>query len=452
MPSIFDRLKKGWNAFINNKDPSFGSERYYSRGYSSFDRPDRMRFKPGLERTMVSAIFNRIAVDAASVDIRHVRVDENDHYIEEIHSDLDYVLTTDANIDQTGRAMIQDAVQSLCDEGCVAIVPTIMEDDPEDTNSYKIQEIRVGKILEWYPDRIKVRLYNEMKGVKEDIYVMKKYTAIVENPLYTIMNGPNSTLQRLIKKLNLLDKVDSDQASGKLDLIIQLPYMVKTETRKKQAEERRQLIETQLTNSKYGVAYIDSTEHIVQLNRSLENNLWNQAKDLTSMLYSQLGLTEDIMNGTANEDAMTNYYARTIEPILSAITEEMKRKFLTKTAQTQGQSIKFFKDPFKLISTTNIASIADTFTRNAIMSSNEVRAIIGMKPSDQEGADDLRNKNINESNPNGRDDMSSFGGYGGGEDYEDDGTMSEADYYMALSDLDDLDAQLDELERGLDEE
>lgn len=473
MSKFTDRLRKGWNAFVKNKDPSYAWE-HTPGSFISTDRPDRMYFKPGIDRTIISAIYNRIAVDAAAVDIRHIRTDENGRYVEEIDSDLNEALKVEANIDQTGRAMVQDAVQSLCDEGCVAIVPVVMDSSPIGTDSYKIYELRVGKILEWYPYKIKVRVYNEDTGQKEDIFVLKKYTAIVENPLYTIMNGPNSTLQRLTRKLNLLDKLDGEQASGKLDLIIQLPYIVKTETRKQQAEERRKLVETQLANSKYGVAYIDGTEHIVQLNRSVENNLWAQAKDLLDQVYSQLGLTTDIMNGTANEEAMTNYYARTIEPILSAITEEMHRKFLTKTARTQGQAIKFFKDPFKLISTTNIAQIADTFTRNAIMSSNEVRAIIGMKPSEDNIADSLSNKNLNQPtdpnqpvDPNGNpvnidpetgeiipdDQNQNTEEPEEGEDVEDEeveSDLTQEDYDSAMNDLDDIDKMLDELEKEVD--
>lgn len=399
MPKLLDRLRDGWNAFANNKDPSIYS-RYDNpdiRTYINYGRPDRMHFNRNLDRTIVSAIYNRIAIDVASTDIKHVVIDENGRFVKEYDSDLNYCLTSEANLDQTSRAFIQDVVQSLCDEGCVAIVPTDADKDPLDTDSYKVFEMRTGKILEWYPNRIKAEVYNERTGNKEEIYCFKRDVCIIENPLYTIMNEPNSTLKRLIRKLNLLDKIDEDAGSGKLDLIIQLPYIIKTEGRRQQAEARRKDIETQLTGSKYGIAYTDGTERITQLNRPVENNLLSQIEFLTSTLYSQLGLTAEIMNGTADENAMTNYYARTIEPILSAITDEMKRKFLSKTARTQGQSIEYFKDPFRLLGTTNIANIADTFTRNAIMTSNEIRAIIGMRPSDQPEADELRNKNINES-------------------------------------------------------
>ena len=399
MPKLLDRLRDGWNAFTNNKDPAkyYQYDNYEQQVYVSSNRPDRMHFSRSLDRTIVSAIYNRIAIDAAAVNIRHVIIDENERFVANVHSDLDQCLTVEANLDQTSRSFFQDVVQSMCDEGCVAIVPTDVDVDPLDTDGYKIFEIRTGRIKEWYPNRIKAEVYNERTGKKEEIFCFKRDVCIIENPLYTVMNEPNSTLKRLIHKLNLLDKADNDAVSGKLDLIIQLPYSIKTESRRQQADARRKDIETQMTGSKYGIAYIDSTEHITQLNRSVENNLLKEIADLTSTLYSQLGLTPEIMNGTASEEAMANYYARTIEPILSAITDEMKRKFLSKKARTQGQSIEYFKDPFRLMTTTNIANIADTFTRNAIMTSNEIRAIIGMKPSDQPEADELRNKNINES-------------------------------------------------------
>lgn len=398
MAKLTDRLRNGWNAF-RNKDPAYDKKflDFAPQTYISSTRPDRMHFSRGIDRTIVSAIYNRIAIDVSSCDYRHVKIDENGRYLEEINSDLNRCLKLESNLDQTSRAFIQDVVQSLCDEGCIAIVPTDTDTDPTETDSYRIYEMRTGKILEWHPSFVRVEVYNERTGKREEINCFKKDVCIIENPLYSIMNDRNSTLQRLIHKLNLLDRNDEDQCSGKLDLIIQLPYVVKTESKRQQAETRRKEIETQLTGSKYGIAYTDGTEHITQLNRSVENQLFDQIKYLTSMLYGQLGLTEEIMNGTANEEAMTNYMARTIEPFASAIVDEMKRKFLTQTARTQGQTIMFFKDPFKLISTTNIAQIADAFTRNAIMSSNEVRAIIGMKPSNQAGADDLRNKNLNQS-------------------------------------------------------
>ena len=387
--AIKDRLIHAWNAFTN-KDPFMGG------GVASYSyRPDRIRLRIGNERSIISSIYTRIAIDVASMNFKHVRLDENGRYIEDIKSGLQDCLTLSANIDQTGRGFIQDIVMSMFDEGCVAIVPVDTTIDPRNSNSYDIQTMRTGKILEWFPDKIRIRLYNDRTGEKEEVTLPKKMVAIVENPLYAVMNEPNSTLQRLIHKLNLLDDIDEQSGSGKLDLIIQLPYTIKSEARKNQAEIRRKSIETQLAGSKYGIAYIDSTEKVTQINRAVDNNLMTQIQYLTSMLYSQLGLTEAVFDGTADEKTMLNYYNRTVEPIASAIVDNMKKSFLTKTAMTQGQSIMFFKDAFKLVPVNNIADIADKFTRNEILTSNEIRGIIGFKPSNDPNADVLLNKNIN---------------------------------------------------------
>ena len=393
--SFCSRLMHAWNAFTN-KDPT---ESYRDLGTvnSYYYRPDRPRFTRGNERSIVTSVYNRIAVDAAAIDVMHVKLDENKRFIEEIDSGLNNCLTTEANIDQTGRSFLQDIVMSMMDEGCVAVVPVDTTINPELSGSYDINSMRTGKILEWYPQHVKVRLYNDRTGNKEEIVVPKSTTAIIENPLYAVMNEPNSTMQRLIRKLSLLDVVDEQSSSGKLDLIIQLPYVIKSQARRDQAERRRKDIEEQLSGSKYGIAYTDGTEHITQLNRSVENNLLKQVEYLTSMLYSQLGITQAVMDGTADEKTMLNYNNRTIEPILSAITDEMKRKFLTKTARTQMQSIEFFRDPFRLVPVDNIAEIADKFTRNEIMTSNEIRQIVGMKPSSDPKADELRNKNLSQS-------------------------------------------------------
>lgn len=387
-----DRLKHAWNAFLNKDPTNF----YRDIGISHSYRPDRPRLTRGNERSIVTSVYNRIALDASSVSIQHVRLDENNRFLSVIDSGLNTCLTIEANLDQTGRAFIQDVVMSMLDEGCVAIVPVDTTFNPEITGSYDINSMRTGKILDWYPNHVRVRVYNEKTGLKEDIELPKKTVAIVENPLYAVINEPNSTMQRLVRKLNLLDVVDEQSSSGKLDLIIQLPYVIKTEARRQQAENRRKDIENQLAGSKYGIAYTDGTERITQLNRSVENNLMKQIEYLTSMLYSQLGITQSILDGTADDKTMLNYYNRTIEPILSAIVDEMKRKFLTKTARSQLQSISFFRDPFKLVPVNEISEIADKFTRNEIMSSNEIRQIIGMKPSDDPKADELRNKNLNE--------------------------------------------------------
>ena len=392
--SFLSRLKHAWNAFTNNKDPT---PKYQDIGVSYYYRPDRQRFTGGNERTIVTSVYNRIALDAAAVEIKHVRLDENGRYLETIDSGINRCLNEEANIDQTGRAFIQDVVMSMLDEGCVAIVPVDTTFNPNITNSYDVQSMRVGKILQWYPNHIQVRVYNEKTGNKEDIIVPKNMVGIIENPLYAVINEPNSTMQRLIRKLSLLDAVDEQSGSGKLDLIIQLPYTIKTEARRQQAEARRKEIEVQLTNSKYGIAYTDGTERITQLNRPIENNLMKQIEYLTSMLYSQLGITQSILDGTADEKTMLNYYSRSIEPIISAIVDELKRKFLTRTARSQLQSFLFFRDPFKLVPITEIATIADTFTRNEILSSNEVRQLIGIKPSSDPKADQLRNSNLNQT-------------------------------------------------------
>ena len=387
--SFGSRLKHAWNAFFN-RDPT----NTFSSGMSYYYRPDRPRFTRGNERSIVTSVYNRIALDVSAISIQHVRLDDNNRFKEVINSGLNNCLNLDANIDQTGRAFIQDVVMSMLDEGCVAIVPVETDISPDKTESYKICSMRTGKILEWFSDKVKVQVYNEKTCKKEDIIVPKRTIAIVENPLYAVINEPNSTMQRLIRKLSLLDVTDEQTASGKLDLIIQLPYVIKTPARRQQAEERRKDIEMQLAGSKYGIAYTDGTERITQLNRSVENNLMKQIEYLTSMLYSQLGITQSILDGTADEQTMLNYHSRTIEPIISAIVDEMKRKFLTKTARSQNQSILFFRDPFKLVPVNNIAEIADKFTRNQIMTSNEIRQIIGMKPSDDPKADQLVNSNI----------------------------------------------------------
>lgn len=385
------RLKHAFNAFMN-RDPTYGKESI-GPGYSM--RPDRSRLTRGHERSIVTSIYNRIAIDVAAININHCRVDENQRLVENIDSTLNTCLNLEANIDQTGRAFMQDVVMSLLDEGCVAIVPVETSIDPAVSSSYDIWSMRTGKILEWRPEHVRVRVYNEKTGCREDITVPKKTVAIVENPLYAVMNEPNSTMQRLIRKLNLLDAVDEQSGSGKLDMIIQLPYVIKTEARRKQADKRIKDIEDQLKGP-YGIAYTDGTEKIVQLNRPIENNLMKQIEYLTNMLYSQLGITQTVLDGTADEQTMLNYYSRTIEPIISAIVDEMKRKFLTKTARTQMQTIKFFRDPFRLVPVGNIAEIADKFTRNEILTSNEIRQIIGMKPSDDPKADQLINSNLNQ--------------------------------------------------------
>ena len=398
---ILTRLQHGWNAFLNNKDPTYN----YGSGTGYYYRPDRPRLTRGNERSIITSVYNRIALDVSAISINHCRLDEHGRFSSIIDSNMNKCLNLEANVDQTGRAFIQDVVLSMFDEGCVAIVPVDTSSNPNTTGSYDILSLRTGKILQWYPNSVKVQVYNERTGKKEDVILPKKFVGIIENPFYAIINEPNSTLQRLVRKLSLLDVTDEQTASGKLDLIIQLPYVIKTEARRKEAEKRRAEIENQLAGSKYAIAYADGTEKIVQLNRSLENNLMKQIEYLTSMLFSQLGITQELLDGTANEQTMLNYYSHTIEPIVSAITDELKRKFLTKTARAQSQTILFFRDPFKLVPVNNIAEMADKFTRNEVLTSNEVRQIIGMKPSDDPKADQLVNSNINQANgwqdPNG---------------------------------------------------
>lgn len=387
--SFGSRLKHAWNAFNGSSQMD-----YRNLGMSYSYRADRPRLSRGNERSIVTSVYNRIALDVAALKIQHVRLDKNERFISVIEDGLNNCLTVEANVDQTARAFIQDVVISMFDEGSVAIVPIDTTTNPNITGSYDIQSMRVGQILDWYPMYVRVRVYNELTGKKEDIVLPKSTVAIIENPLYAVINEPNSTMQRLIRKLNLLDVIDEQSGSGKLDLIIQLPYVIKTDARRQQAENRRKDIESQLAGSKYGIAYTDGTERITQLNRSVNNNLMSQIEYLTSMLYSQLGITQSILDGTADEKTMLNYNNRTIEPIISAIVDEMKRKFLTKTARSQLQSILFFRDPFKLVPVNDIAEIADKFTRNEIMTSNEIRQVVGMKPSDDPRADELRNKNL----------------------------------------------------------
>ena len=388
------RVKNGWNAFIMNKDPTRNG---YGIGTSYSYRPDRPRFSRGNERSIITAIFNRIALDVSSIDIRHCELDDNGRFKTIRNSGLNDCLTLEANLDQTGRAFIQDVVMSMLDEGCVAIVPVDTTLNPYDTSSFDILSLRTGKILEWYPAHVKVRVYNERTGDKEEIILPKKNVGIVENPLYAVINEPNSTMQRLAKKLALLDMVDDKNSSGKLDLIVQLPYIIKNQARREQAENRRKDIEMQLTGSKYGIAYTDGSEKITQLNRPVENNLQSQVEYLTNMVYSQLSFTQSILDGTADEKTMLNYMNRCIEPIISAIVDEMKRKFLSKTARTQKQTIMFFRDPFKLVPVNDIAEIADKMTRNEIMTANEIRQVIGMKPADDPKADQLVNSNISQA-------------------------------------------------------
>lgn len=388
--SIIDRLKRTWNAFIG-RDPT----ETYNIGSGSYYRPDRIRLTRGASKSIVTTIYNRMAVDCSMIDIRHVRLDDNGRYIKTIDSDLNNALTLSANIDQTAQALIQDLVMSMFDEGCVALVPTITDVNPNKNESYKIYELRVGKIVDWYPKHIKVRLYNDDTGHEEEVIVSKGVACVIENPFYAIMNEPNSIVQRLIRLLAQLDRTNDQNSSNKLDMIIQLPFPVRSEGRKIQAEERRTTIENQLSKSKLGIAYIDTSEKVVPLNRSLENNLWNQVTELEKQLYNQFGLTESIFNGTAKEEEQINYYNRTIDPIMSAIAKEMERKFLTKTARSQKQAIRYFRDPFRLVPVKELAEIADKFTRNEILSSNEIRSIVGIKPADDPRADELINSNLN---------------------------------------------------------
>lgn len=393
--TIRSRLKRAFNVFANG-DQEEQHISYYG-GYATSLRPDRPRFSKGNERSIVTAIFNRIALDVAAIDIRHVNLDEEGRYLSDRPSKLNNCLTIEANLDQTSRSFIQDIVMSMLDEGCVAVVPVETYDDPTQTDSYDIISMRVGKVVKWYPEHVRVRLYDDRDGQFKEVTIRKSIVAIIENPLYAVVNEPNSTLQRLIRKLALLDQVDSETASGKLNMIIQLPYTIKTEARRKQADERRAAIEDQIAHSPYGIAYADATEHITQLNKSLDNNLLSQIEYLTDQLYGQLGLTKEIMNGTANEQDMLNYQNRTTEPIIAAIADEFKRKFLTKTGRTQGQSIEYFRDPFRLMPVSQIAEIADKFVRNTIMTPNEMRQKIGMKPASDPNADQLRNPNISAS-------------------------------------------------------
>lgn len=434
MGSFTDRLKHAWNAFQGKEPLGFP---YQNLGSSYGVRPDRPYLRLGGERTIIAAIYNRIAVDVAAINIQHVRLDQNDRFLEEIHSGLDDCLTVQANIDQSGRQFIEDVVISMLDEGVVALVPVDTDINPLTTNGYDILSMRVGKIQQWFPEHVQVLVYNEKTGQKQEVILPKSKVAIVENPLYTVMNSPNSTLRRLVHKLSLLDTVDEASSSGKLDMIIQLPYVIKTDARRAEAEKRRRQVEEQLSSSKYGVAYTDGTEKIVQLNRSLTNNLLDQIKYLQEQLYNQLGLTEDVLKGTGDEKVMLNYYNRTIEPILGAIADAMKRSFLTKTARTQGQSIMYFRDPFRLVPVADIAEIADKFTRNEILSSNEVRGIIGFKPVQDAAADQLRNKNI--ADPNAK----------AANTEEPPADQEELD--KAMADLEDQDRQLDELSADLEQ-
>lgn len=387
--NIGSRLKHAWNAFLNRDPPGRG---YYGGGYSY--RPDRMRYSRGSERTIINAIYNRIALDAASITINHVRLDENNRFDEIIDSGLNYCLNVEANADQTGRGLIQDIAMTFLEEGVAAVVPEKTDFDPRYSNSYEIYSMRVGVPVEWYPNHVRVRMFNELTGQREEITFPKKMVALIENPFYSVMNAPNSTMQQLVRKLALLDVVDEQAGSGKLDMIIQLPYVIKSQSRREQAEQRRSDIEKQLSGSKYGIAYTDGTERIVQLNRSLENNILKSIEYLMNMVYSQLGVTQEILNGTADEKTMNNYMNRIIEPVVSAIADEFKRKFLTKTARTQGQSIMCFHDPFRLAPVSMIAEMADKFTRNEIMTPNEFRQVIGMKPSKDPKSDQLANRNI----------------------------------------------------------
>lgn len=399
--TLTSRLKRAWNAFTNNRDPTTFGAHHQNVGMGYTYRPDRVKFTRGNERSIVTSVYNRIAMDVAAISIKHCRTDENGRYKEDIKSGLNDCLNVEANIDQSGRSFIQDVVMSMFDEGVVAIVPVDTTYNPTNTTSYDILSMRTGKILEWYPAHVKVRVYNDRTGRKEDITLPKKSVAIVENPLYSVINEPNSTMQRLVRKLNILDAIDEQSGSGKLDLIIQLPYVIKSEARQQQAEKRRKDIEDQLKGP-YGIAYTDGTEKITQLNRPVENNLMKQIEYLTSQLYNQIGMTPSVLDNTADEKAMLNYNNRTVEPIVSAIVDAMTRSFLSKTARTQGQAIRFFRDPFKLMTVSEVAESADSLTRNEIMSSNEFRQVIGLKPSDDPKADELRNSNLNHPEENNK--------------------------------------------------
>lgn len=419
MAKFTDRLAHAWNVFRSDTDTFSNS--YPAIGSGSSYRPDKYVVTPGLERTIVNAIITRIAIDCSQIPMFEAKLDDNRNFKEKMKTGLTECLTVEANIDQTGRAFMLDLIISLLDEGVIAVVPVDTTIDPRKSDSYQINTLRVGRILDWYPEHVRVRLYNDKTGLKEQVLLPKKMVAICENPLYSVMNLPNSTLKRLVRKLNLLDYIDDQTGSGKLDMIIQLPYVIKSESRRREAERRRKDIENQLANSKYGVAYTDGTEKITQLNRPLENNLQSQINDLTSMLYSQLGLTEEIFKGTADEKTMLNYYNHTIEPILGAVSDEFTRKFLTKTARTQRKAVIFVRNPFSLVPVDNIAEIADKFTRNEILTSNELRSIIGYAPSDQPTADQLRNKNLNAPG----DEAERI--YGEGQDYSED--YEDEEYY-----------------------
>ena len=451
MPNtIVTRLKHAWNAFKNRDPTQSPSEYRNSIGHGSYTRQHRSRMHVTNERSVIISVYNRIAIDVSAIEIQHVRLDKNGRFKETINSGLNDIFSSEANIDQANRAFIQDIVMSMFDEGVVAVVPVDTTIDPKISGSFEINSMRTGRIITWFPHHVRIRLYNEKTGVQEEITLPKSQVAIVENPLYAVMNEPNSTLKRLLKKLSILDAIDEQSGAGKLDLIIQLPYVIKSEARRKQAEERRKDIELQLSGSKYGIAYTDGTERVTQLNRPAENNLMKQIEYLTSMLYSQLGLTESVFNGTADEKTMMNYNNRTIGPILLAITSEFKRKFLTKTARTQGQSIEFFIDLFSLVPASELASIADRFTRNEILSSNEVRAIIGYKPSSDPAADELRNKNLNKASPVG-------GGIGGeispqGDVMPQNGITSDQALELFNELLDGLEGDIDSIIGGNDDE
>ena len=450
--ALGERLMHAWNAF-RNKDPSYGIGKYGEASYSV--RPDRTLMTRGNEKSIVTALYNRISIDISAMDIKHVKLDDQDRYLSDIDSFFNECLTVSANLDQTGRAFIQDLVLSLFDEGCVAVVPIETTLNPRVSNTFDIKNLRVGRIIEWRPSEVKINVYNEETGQKEDIVMPKKSVAIIENPFYTVMNERNSVVQRLVHKLNLLDVIDEQTGAGKLDLIIQLPYVIKTEARKMQAEMRRKEIETQLANSKYGIAYTDGTEKVTQLNRSLENNLMTQVEYLTKLMYSQLGIDETILLGTANDQTLLNYQNNVLEPVIAAICNEFTRKFLTKTARTQGQCVKFFFDPFKILPTSQIAEIADKMTRNEIMTSNEIRQLIGLKPSDDPAADELRNKNLNQSAEAMAEEQTgdmAIGEEEAGENDISDPDQLRAAYEQQLKELEEADKKLEEMERMLDEQ
>ena len=445
MSTFGDRIKKSWNIFVGREPVN--NVQYVNLGASSSVRPDRPKLTRGNERSIINSIYNRIAVDVSNISIKHVRVDSNGRYLDDKDSYFNEVLTSSANLDQTGKAFIEDAVISMFDEGCVALVPVVTSQNPNKDGSYDIYEMRTGRIVEWFPKHVKINVYDERKGRRKDLIVSKEQVAIIENPFYSIMNEPNSTLQRLIRVLNDIDRTNDHNAAGKMDLIIQLPYLTRSDNKKAQAEERRKLLENQLTGSQYGIGYIDATEKIVQLNRSIENNLWQQAQDLKKDVYSQLGLTENIFNGTAKEQEFLDYYTRTVEPILVAITEELTRKFISKTARTQGQRVMYFREPFKLVPIANIADIADKFTRNEVLSSNEIRSIIGFKPDMNPKSDQLINSNMPV-------DETGYGGVapgmGGAEIIDEEGNLVPDDTQMKKDEIieqlfSDLEAQINDI-------